>query len=141
MRLSAWLVAATLLASGVVSGCGDIGMVNVTVDFPDEDTELLTRALRFIVREVPGNRDGCEDLWLMAPTNLPQSESVVEYPNRTDVVAAPVRLAMYKALTILVYAHKSTDVQASPAIAGGCKETPVSGDESSEVMIPLMVAP
>lgn len=122
-------------------GCGDIGMVSVDVEFPDEDTELLTRALRFIVREVPTDRDGCTDLWVMGPTNLPQSESVVEYPNRTDIVAAPVRLAMYDALTIFVYAHKSTDVQASPAIAGGCKETPVMGDSSSQIAIPLEVAP
>ena len=123
------------------SACGDIGMVNVNVEFPDEDTELRTRALHFIVREVPTDRDGCDDLWQNGPSNLPQSASIIEYPNRNDIVAAPVRLAMYKALTILVYAYPTTDIEASNSIAGGCTETPIDAESTSEVNVALMPPP
>jgi hypothetical protein len=129
------------LSFGLLVACGDIGNVRVDVAFPDEETELKTRALLFVVREVPKDREGCADLWTNQPTGLAENRSVIEYPNRNDVVAAPVKLSMYPLLTLLVYAHPSRDVSASSPIAGGCKETPIDPESTQSLIIPLEAPP
>jgi hypothetical protein len=130
-----------LLLLLLLAGCGDIGNVRVTIGFPSEEAELRTRALVFVTREVPKNRGGCEDLWRDQPMGLPELRSVIEYPNRSDIVASPVKLSMYPSLTLLVYAHPSRDVTASTPIAGGCVETPIDAEMTQEVMIQLEPRP
>jgi hypothetical protein len=124
-----------------LSGCGDIGNVRVDVQFPNEETELRTRALLFVVREVPKDRPGCQDLWRDQPMGLAEARSVIEYPNRNDVVGSPVKLSEYPSLTLFVYAHPSRDITASTAIAGGCTETPIDATATQEVVVALEPRP
>ncbi len=135
-------IAALALALLGSAACGDIGNVRVNLEFPDEETELRTRALLFVVREVPKDRGGCEDLWRdMQPSGLGELRTVVEYPNRNDVVGAPVKLSEYPALTLLVYAHPSRDVTTSTPIAGGCTETAIDAESTQEVTVALEAKP
>jgi hypothetical protein len=122
-------------------GCGDIGNVRIDVDFPSDETELRTRALVFVVREVPKSGEGCANLWRDQPMGLAEVRSIVEYPNRTDLVAAPVKLSIYPKLTLLVYAYPSRDVTASNPIAGGCMETPIDAESTQDVVIMLEPRP
>src|SRR2546421_716565 len=108
-----------LLSLAAISGCGDLGNVNVKLTFPNDGgaTEAATRRLVFIVREVPKAGSGCDLLWSTAPTSLAENRTVMDYPNRNDLVAAPVKLSEYPKLTLLVYAHPSKDTTTSPRIA------------------------
>ncbi|MEM7675283.1 MAG: hypothetical protein AAF449_04675, partial [Myxococcota bacterium] len=111
------------------------------LEFPDEATELRTRAVHYIARQVPVGRNGCDALWGSSPRNLAQAQSVVEYPNRTDVRALAIDLAPYDELNFFVYAHTTTDVVSTPAIAGGCVMAPVSADSTTGVVVRLEPAP
>ena len=122
-------------------GCGDIGRVVIQVSFPNEDVELRTRALEVVVRDVAEGADGCENLWSNIPTGLAEDRNVVPYPNRVDVRASPVDLERYPVLTFLIYAHPSTDVEASVSIAGGCAQLAVDPTSTVEVDVALDVAP
>lgn len=132
---------ALVAASVATAGCGDVGSVQIEIDFPDEDTEIRTRAILLRAREVPVGRSGCEDLWGGQPADLKQKEAVIEYPNRTDIRALGIDLSLYDALTFFAFAHTSLDVTNTPAIAGGCTEAPVSGDSTSNIVIQLEPAP
>lgn len=134
------LLASTLGVLGATS-CGDIGNVRVDVEFPDQESELKTRALLFVVREVPKDRAGCDDLWSNQPSGLAENRSIIEYPNRNDTVAAPVKLSQYPALTLLVYAYPSRDVTASSPIAGGCVEAGINAEETQSVVIEMEAPP
>lgn len=138
-RRYGFLLAAALGLFG--AACGDIGNVRVDVAFPDDETELKTRALLFVVREVPKDRDGCEDLWSDQPSGLAENRSIIEYPNRNDTVAAPVKLSQYPELTLLVYAYPSRDVTASTPLAGGCMRTGINAEETQSVIIQMEPAP
>lgn len=121
--------------------CGDIGMLELDVQFPDQDTEEQTRALHVFIRDVPADRDGCADLFGSTQTTLPQIDNLVEYPNRSDIVAGAVDLGKYEELTILVYALPTLDTPAEQSIAAGCVKTTVSGTESTEATVPLELRP
>jgi len=130
-----------LILALALAGCGDIPNVRTSITFPNEEIELRTRALLLIVREVPKDRPGCQDLWRDQPMGLAETRSVIEYPNRNDVVGAPVKLSEYPALSLFVYAHPSRDITASTAIAGGCTETPIDAEATQEVLIALEPRP
>ncbi len=123
--------------AAALCGCGDIGVVRLDVQFPDEDTELRTRALRVVVRQSPMSGDGCQALWSTQPTGLPETTSVVEYPNRNDILAAPVKLSMYPSLTYFIYAHPTADVSTSQAIAGGCIQSGTDPEATQELTVSL----
>ena len=134
------LWACTLTA--VAMGCGDIGNLRVELEFPDAQTEAQTRALLYRAREVPAVGSGCGALWAdRQPANLRQKESVVEYPNRTDVRALGIDLAPYDELTIFVYAYATIDVGDVQPLAGGCAEAPVNGDSTRSIQIRMMRRP
>src|SRR5262245_57918192 len=126
-----------LLLALTITACGDIGNVRIDVQFPNEETELRTRALLFVVREVPKERSGCMDLWRDQPMGLAEARSFIEYPNRTDVVGSPVKLSEYPALSLFIYAHPSRDITASTPIAGGCTESTIEADSTQEVVVVL----
>jgi hypothetical protein len=130
-----------VLLALALAGCGDIGNVRIGLEFPNEETELRTRALLFIVRDVPKDRNGCTDLWRDQPMGLAERRDVIEYPNRVDILASPVKLSEYPKLDFFVYAHPSRDVTASTAIAGGCTESPIDADVTQEVMIKMEPRP
>ena len=140
LRLFGFALTATM---GIgAAGCGDVGSVRVELEFPDEETELRTRAILYRAREVPSaGRSGCADLWGGQPGDLRQKESIVEYPNRTDIRALGIDLAPFEELTFFAYAYPSLDVATSLPIAGGCIQTPVSGEETSSVVITLQFPP
>jgi hypothetical protein len=125
-----------------LAGCGDIGNVRLNVMFPNEETELRTRALLFIVREMPKDgRPGCQDLWRDQPSGLREARSIIEYPNRNDVVGSPVKLSEYPTLSLFVYAHPSRDIAASTPIAGGCIDTPIDAEVTQTVDVMLEPRP
>jgi hypothetical protein len=125
----------------LASACGDVGTVRLDVDFADEQMSSRTRALLVVVREPPAEGDGCDALWSEQSTGLAESRAVVEWPSRNDILATPVKLSIYPALTFLVYAYPDLDVNASEPIAGGCVGAKVPGDEASELTIPLVPRP
>lgn len=140
--LRGWLLASLLL----VGGCGEIGRIVLDVDFPDPDTELRTRSLVVIVREVDQQgSDGCTSLWSSGTSGLGQSESVVEYPNRVPIRASAVDLDLYPELTLLVYAHPTLDVDVenptAGAVAGGCVQEAVDPNSTQELLVELEPAP
>lgn len=142
MAISPWLSRTLAVASLLgATACGDIGNMRVALDFDDEEVEGRVRAVMFVVREVPPSGNGCALLWSNQPTGLAENRSVLEYPNRTDIVAAPVKLSMYPKLTFLAYAYPTRDVTASEPIAGGCVDADVEPDVTSEVRIALEKAP
>lgn len=122
-------------------GCGDIGRVVMDVSFSSEDLELRTRALEVVVRETAEGVDGCDNLWLQQPLGLAEDRKVIAYPNRVDIRASPVNLDQYPALTLLVYAYPTADIETSEAIAGGCAESAVDPNASTELAIVLDPAP
>ena len=136
-KLLARLTLGIVLAG--VFACGDVGAVRVELDFPDEETELRTRAVLFQAREAPVVGDGCDALW-PGPgpvAGLRESRALVQYPNRTDIQALGIDLAPFDSLTLLVYAYASLDVENAALLAGGCQLAPVSGDSTSSVRISL----
>jgi hypothetical protein len=128
---------AGLLFSSALFGCGDLGNVDVSLTFSDSAMQAATRRLLFIVREVPKSGTGCEALWTMQSNGLAESRSVIDYPNRNDVVAAPVKLSQYPRLTLLVYAYPNKDTVTTSPIGAGCQLVTVSADSTMNVMIKL----
>lgn len=132
---SAWLIAVLVLSLG---GCGDVGRVVVDVTFPDEQTELRTRALELVVREVGVPMSGCVDIWDRRPTNLAEDRALVEYPNRVDIRTSPVDLGGYSSLTVRVYAFDTVAIEGASALAAGCTEAPVQAGSTTEVSVELV---
>ena len=130
-----------LVAGLFGAACGDVGSVQVELEFPDPTVERDTNALLYRAREVPTGRSGCDDLWGGQPADLKQKEMVVEYPHPTDIRALGIDLGLYDALTFFVYAFPSVDSDFSNpcanALAGGCTEAPVSGDSTSSIVVQL----
>lgn len=95
------LLSLVLLVAALAQGCGDVSRLVVTLRFPDADTSSATQQLMFIVRE-PAEGDPCEALWGEHPTGLKEFTRLVDYPNRNDVVAAPLDVGRY---TVFVYSY------------------------------------
>lgn len=122
--------------------CGNIGQVELDVSFAEADIELRTRGLHIFVREVPmDGSSGCEDLFTTTQTTLRQTEAKVEYPNRNDVVAAPVNLDTYANLTFRVYALPTLDTLPEEGIAAGCADSPIDASTSQTVEIVMNPRP
>lgn len=134
------------LALSALMGCGDIGRVVLDVGFATEDLELRTRGLEVVVRDVGTPGTGCGNLWVQTPTGLDEDRNFIVYPNRVDIRASAVDLEKYPLLTLMVYAHPSTDVNdegapTSAAIAGGCVEQTIDATKTTSVTISLDPAP
>lgn len=126
----------------VAAGCGDIGSARIQVDFEDATVKGQTKALLLVVREAKDpNVNGCDALWSNQPSTAAESRSVVAYPNRNDVLAAPVKLSMYPNLTLLVYAYPTLDVAASRPLAGGCVQSGIKGEETQDLAITVKKQP
>jgi len=92
--------------------CGDVSKLSIDIVFPDEDTQNATQKLFFVVREVAStSTTPCTGLWDQAPLCQdangdlrPCAEylKLVDYPNRNDVVAAPLDVNQY---TVMVYSY------------------------------------
>lgn len=107
------------LAVGVVLyGCGDIAKLSLNLVFESDETKTATQELFFVVREVTTtSTTPCDGLWGEVPlcadadgSPRPCAEylKLVDYPNRNDVVAAPLDVEEY---TIMVYSYdESLDV-------------------------------
>lgn len=119
--------------------CGNIGQVELDVSFSDADTELRTRGLHIFVRQVPMTGTGCDDLFTTTQTMLLQTEAKVEYPNRNDVVAAPVNLDSYSELTFRVYALPTLDTPPEQGIAAGCADSAI--DSSTSQVVDIVINP
>jgi hypothetical protein len=128
-----------LALSGLLAlaGCGELGTVKLDVEFEDPALALRTRSLEVVVREPPAEGDGCEALWVDAPTGLAESRALVEYPSPNDVLATPVKLTLYPRLTFLVYARASTDLAGAPPHAGGCVTAAVDGEGNVALTVPM----
>jgi hypothetical protein len=136
-----WISALVLAASGsLLGGCGDVDKVSVKITFPDDAAKSSTSNLLFIVRQAPASGNGCAALWVDEASMLPQNASTIEYPYKNDVVAAPIDLQGYPALTLLIYAYPAgatIDVQkpGSNAIVAGCEQRPKDGAEELTVTL------
>lgn len=140
MKKLSWVLFCGVVGGGL--GCGDIGSARLDVSFEDGTIESQTRALLLVVREVrDANNNGCDALWSNQPSTLAESRSVVVYPNRNDVLAAPVKLSMYPSLTLLVYAYPTTEVTSSRPLAGGCVQSPIEGEATQTLDVVLKKAP
>lgn len=145
-------LAAGLLTAALV-GCGDIGTLQLALDFDPPALEDATRGLRVVIREGPTDGStGCDALWGAPPAGLRQTTAVTAYPNQDDVLAAAVSLE-YPVLSLFVYAHSEIDRVASEepggeerlevlgdAFAGGCVDQPID-DASVSTEVPLVLAP
>ncbi len=164
-----------LLALAVVfaAGCGDVSRLKMQLRFPDTDTASATRMLLFVVRPPPppSEGNGCDALWGSQPGGeTPEFSRLVDYPNRTDIMAAPLDVGSY---TVISYAYATPidtlcsqdshcaasaigancrpigggksacvagDTGLSP-IAGGCQGGIVSDAGATELLIPLEKPP
>ena len=134
-------VAISILGAAMLAGCGDVNKVRVSLTFPDDTTETATNELLFIVREAPKSGNGCAALWSSDTSPLPQNSSTIEFPYKNDVVAAPIDLNEYPALSLLVYAFPTAEVSqpTARALAGGC--TQIVTSDKSDVVIALEKRP
>ncbi len=133
------------------AACGEIEVLKMDLTFPDQDTELRTRALQVIVREVPTDgSEGCTALWSDQPTNLNQTAAVVAYPNRNDALAANVDIRQYPALSLLVYSYPQVTIEtpegrteevlvvSGEPLAGGCQTIAIPSEPATtEIKIDL----
>lgn len=141
------------LLAVALSGCGDIGALRLDLLFPDAEVETQVRALRLVVREGPRDGSvGCNALWGVGQPGLRQTEAVVAYPNRDDVLAAAVSLE-YESLSLFVYGHrdaavvegedgeKSLEISGSPLV-GGCIDQGIDDSNATlELELELEMAP
>ena len=107
--LAAFMVA--MMTMGMMA-CGDVSRLSVDIVFPDDDTKNATQKLFFVVREVAStSTTPCSGLWDEAPLCADASGQarpcaeylrLVDYPNRNDVVAAPLDVNQY---TVMVYSY------------------------------------
>jgi hypothetical protein len=94
---------ATLTLTALLGlGCGDVSRLVVQLRFPDADTEAATQQLLVIAREPPATGDPCETLWGTPPPERAELPRLLDYPNRADVVAAPLDVGIY---TLYVYSY------------------------------------
>lgn len=130
-----------LAAAATLASCGDVNKVSVSVAFPDDTVSTATKQLLFVVRQAPPSGNGCAQLWTADTSSLPQNQSTIAYPYKNDVVAAPIDLNEYPALSLLVYAFPTGDVSQPTmrALAGGCQQIMTS--DKSDVLITLEKRP
>jgi len=124
-----------------LASCGDVGNVSVKLTFADPALEAATRRLEFVVRDGDPSGNGCSRLWTANTGNFAENRSQIDYPNKNPVVVAPVMLAKYPRLTLLVYAHPSKDVMNSAAIAGGCQDVMTDQSATVDIAIVMMKPP
>src|SRR5687767_8322046 len=98
MKTKTKLFSLATFVLAALGACGDVDRVQVNLDFPDDATERSTQKLLFVVREAPMVGNGCAALWMKEPTGLAENQSIVDYPYKNDVVAAPIKLSQYPAL-------------------------------------------
>ena len=140
MKKLSWALLPWVLGGALA--CGDIGSARLDVSFEDGTIESQTRALLLVVREVRmANLNGCDSLWSNQPSTLAESRSIVVYPNRNDVLAAPVELSMYHNMSLLVYAYTTTEVPKSCPLAGGCVQSQSEGEATQTFDVLLKKAP
>lgn len=128
------------MSASALSACGDVDKLSVNVTFPDEDAKEATSNLLFIVRQAPATGNGCGALWSSEPPMLPQNASTIAYPYKNDIVAAPIDLQGYAALTLLIYAYPTgatinVERPGEGAIVGGCEQR--NRDGETEITIAL----
>ena len=130
-----------LAACAALASCGDVNKVSVSIAFPDDTTSTATKQLLFVVRQAPPSGNGCAQLWTADTSSLPQNQSTIAYPYKNDIVAAPIDLNEYPALSLLVYAFPTADTSQPTmrALAGGCQQIMTS--DKSDVVITLEKRP
>lgn len=140
-----------VLGIALLTGCGDVSVVRLDVEFAEESLRDDTRALRVITRTLPDNpARACIDFETGEPPpgeNLQSGVAVVRYP-----VADPIDLefelggsrppsnidvSLYSALTFIVLAHPSEDVEQSLPIAGDCESRNI--DPEDRIEVPLIL--
>lgn len=110
--------AKTLLSGALIAvtaawsmGCGDVSKLSINIVFPDDETKNATQKLFFVVREVSTSTTPCTGLWDTAPLCADVSGELrpcaeylklVDYPNRNDVMTAPLDVNQY---TVMVYSY------------------------------------
>jgi|GEM_PF-3352144 len=147
----------TLVAGVVLYGCGDIAKLSISLVFDSEDTKTATKELFFVVREVTTtSTTPCSGLWDEVPlceddngSPRPCAEylKLVDYPNRNDVVAAPLDVEQY---TVMVYSYDesldvvcASDADCENSQAGAyCRQIASSSDlkacvSKSEGIVPI----
>jgi len=149
-----------------LAACGDVARLEVDLRFPSADLQQTVQQLLVVVREPAPAGDPCEPLWGAPPANLGQYARLVDYPNSSDIVAAPLKTGRY---TVFVYAlgerfdtlcESDADcvvsgvgpscrplpggqractpsVGPSNTLAGGCGQNAVSETETNQLFIQL----
>ena len=147
----------TLVAGTVMYGCGDIAKLSINLVFESAETKTATKELFFVVREVTTtSTTPCSGLWDEVPlcedangSPRPCAEylKLVDYPNRNDVVAAPLDVEQY---TVMVYSYDesldvvcASDADCAASQAGPyCRQLASSSDlkacvSKSEGIVPI----
>ena len=92
MSQSNWL-------SPALTGCGDVARLEVDLRFPSTDVQEQIQQLLFVVRQAAPAGDPCDPLWGTAPASLGQYARLVNYPNSSDLVVAPLKTDRYTVFT------------------------------------------
>lgn len=91
----------TLPLFALAVACGDVSRLEVDLIFPDSTTQSATQQLLVVSRTPKTDGTSCDALWRRDPSNLGEYVSLIGYPNRNALVAAPLAPDDY---TVLVYA-------------------------------------
>jgi hypothetical protein len=144
------LLLLTFLSAVLLAHCGDVGVLSVSLTFPDMATQAATRTLIVVTREEPKSGNGCDALWTMQSNGLHEERNSIPYPNRNDILASNVNLAAtnmdgsrtYSRITLLVYAYDAQDSSSGRLIAAGCQDVTVADPGSTlDVVIKLQHPP
>ncbi len=130
----------TLLLVGAalfLGACGDIGRVVLDVQFPDEDTELQTRALEIIVRDATLDETPCANPFDRRVTGAAEDRVLIEYPTVVDTGVVNVNLEQYGALNLRVYAFDGFDFEVDRMVAGGCVRNNSEPGVTTTLVVPL----
>jgi hypothetical protein len=122
-----------------LSGCGDVSVVRLDVNFADPALEVETRAIRVITRTLPPNpAAACVDFERdEPPPGVLSGESVVAYPLEDPVQASNIDLTLYPTLTFIVLAYPTVEIEGAQAIAGACDNIDIDTDGRIPVRVIL----
>ena len=133
------LAPAALLAA--LSGCGDVSVVRLDVNFAEtaRDLEVEAQAIRVITRTLPPNpATACVDFESgEPPPGVLSGESVVAYPLEDPVQASNIDLTLYPTLTFIVLAYSTLDIEGAVPIAGACDNIDIDTDGRIPVRVIL----
>lgn len=122
-----------LLSALLLSACGDVSSVRLGVVFVEPEVEAQVEALQLVVQTVPSNpATACTNFVAGRNTSLEGNDVTLAYPLEGDVIALPVDVTLYDALTFIVLAFPSTNTEESAPIAGSCEVIPITGDGAIE---------